>query len=375
MKKLLLLFVLGSAASANAQLVIDQSDFATIGDIITFGADADVSDLVLDLGASGSGQTFDISALRTNNLFDVGFYAPSTVQGGLDFPTADMAVDQAGGIFAFAEVGAGSVDIIGLGGDFAGQLGSPIPIVVSLVAQDPWTLFEFPASVNSPVLTDTAHFEGKFLATGLVPAQYSSFWNPDSIQVKRMVYYRAEVVGDGMLNDVLGGTHNVLKMNVVETNIDTIWGWTASGGWARPNPIVEGLLGVPSNETVYRTRFISKELGYYVADITTLADGTPVSATHKSGQSQCCTGVEEIIASGQNVLYPNPTNGTIRVRTGGDIYQLNIMDMSGKLLQMERLTVDGQTVELNNLANGLYVYQMINEAGNVANTGRMSVIK
>ncbi|MCF8465703.1 MAG: T9SS type A sorting domain-containing protein [Flavobacteriales bacterium] len=375
MKKLLPLFVLGSVASVNAQVVITQADFPAAGTTITFGDDADTDGLVLDLGSTGASQTFDVSALETDALFDVGFYDPSTVQGGSDFPTADLAVDQVGGIYAFAEVGAGAVDIIGLGGDFAGQLGSPIPIVVSLVAQDPWTLFEFPASLSSPVLTDTAHFEGKFLSTGLVPAQFSSFWNPDSIQVKRIVYYEAEVVGDGMLTDVLGGSHNVLKMQVVETNIDTIWGWTAADGWARPNSIVEGLIGVPSNETVYRTRFISKELGYYVADITTLANGTPVSATHKSGQSECCTGVEEIVAAGQNVLYPNPTNGNIRVRTGGDIYQLNIMDMSGKLLRMERLTVDGQTVELNGLANGLYVYQMLDEAGNVAHTGRMSVIK
>nr|MBP9152450.1 T9SS type A sorting domain-containing protein [Flavobacteriales bacterium] len=110
---------------------------------------------------------------------------------------------------------------------------------------------------------------------------------------------------------------------------------------------------------------------------TTSSTGTPISGTFVSNQSQCCstTGVEEIIAAGQNVLYPNPTNGTIRLRTGGDIYQLNIMDMSGKLLQMERLTIDGQTVELNGLANGLYVYQMIDEAGKVAHTGRMSVIK
>jgi hypothetical protein len=51
------------------------------------------------------------------------------------------------------------------------------------------------------------------------------------------------------------------------------------------------------------------------------------------------------------------------------------MDMSGKLLQSEQLTIDGQTVELNGLANGLYVYQMLDEADKIAHTGRFSVIK
>ncbi len=375
MKKLIPFFVLGAVVSAQGQVVIDQADFPTAGTTITFGDDADVTNLTLDVGTTGASQSFDLSNLQTDAVFDVGFYAPGSVTGGSDFPSADLAVDQVGGIFAFAEVNSGSVDIIGLGGDFAGQLGSPIPIVASLAAEDPWTLFEFPASLSAPILMDTAHFQGKFYSDGLVPAQFSSFWDPDSVEVKRVVYYEAEVVADGSLTDALGATHNVLKMNVIETNIDTIWGWTASDGWERPPSFVEGLIGVPSNETVYRTRFISKELGYYVVDITTEMNGTPISATHKSDQSECCTGVEEIVAAGQNVLYPNPTSDFVRVRTGGDIYEFNVLDMSGKLLRSELLTVDGQTVELNGLANGLYVYQMLDEAGKLAHTGRLSIIK
>ena len=375
MKKLLPLFVLGTVASASAQVVIDQSDFPTVGTTITFGNDNDCSTVSLGITATGGVQTYDVASLETDDLFDVGFYDPTTVDGGSDFPSADLAVDQIGGIYAFAELNSGSVDIIGLGGDFAGQLGSPIPIVVSLVAENPWTLFEFPASVNSPVLMDTAIFEGKFFSDGLVPAQFSAFWDPDSVQVKRVIYYEVEVTGDGTLTDALGGAHNVIKTNVIETSIDTIWGWTASGGWARPPALVEGLIGVPSNATIYRTRFISKELGYYVTDITTEANGTPISASHVSDQSECCTGVEEIVAAGQNVLYPNPTNDFIRVRTGGDIYEFNVFDMSGKLLMSELLTVDGQTVSVDGLSTGLYIFQMVDESGKVAHTSRLSVLK
>ncbi|MGB1318247.1 MAG: T9SS type A sorting domain-containing protein [Flavobacteriales bacterium] len=375
MKKLIPLFVLGTVASASAQVVVDQADFATIGTVITFGDDEDVTNLTLDMGTTGGGQTFDFSNLETDGLTNIEFYDPTTVTGGPDFPSADMAVDQIGGIFAFAEVAASEVNIIGLGGDFGGQLGSPIPIVVSLEAQDPWTLFEFPASIASPILTDTALFEGKFDSDGLVPAPFNLLWDPDSVHVKRTVHYRAEIDADGTLIEPTGGSHNVIRMNVIETNIDTIWGWTSSGGWERPPALVEGQIGVPSNETVFRMRYISKELGYYVADITLDVSGAPVSATFVSNAAQCCTGIEEVVAAGQNVLYPNPTSDNIRIRTGGDIYQLNIMDVSGKLLQTERLTVDGQTVELSGLSNGLYVYQMLDEAGKVAHTGRLSVIK
>ena len=375
MKKLIPFFVFGTIASANAQIVIDESDFPTAGTTITYGRDGDVTDLTLDLGTTGAGQTFDLSNFNTDEIFDVGFYDPATVTGGSDFPTADLAVDQIGGIFAFSEVNSGAVDIIGLGGDFGAQLGSPIPIEVSLIAENPWTLFEFPSSVSSPVLTDTALFDGKFFSDGLVPQEFTAFWDPDSVQVKRVIYYEAEVVGDGQLTDVLGTTHDVLKVNVVETNIDTLWGWTQANGWQRPPSFVEGLIGVPSNITIYRTRFISKDLGYYVADVTTEMNGDPIEATFVSDQSQCCTSVEEVVARGENVLYPNPTNDFVRVRTGGDIYEFNVFDMTGKLLVSELLTMDKQAVNLEGLSTGLYIFQMVDEAGKIAHTSRLSVVK
>ncbi|MBL4586455.1 MAG: T9SS type A sorting domain-containing protein, partial [Flavobacteriales bacterium] len=155
---------------------------------------------------------------------------------------------------------------------------------------------------------------------------------------------------------------------------DTIWGWTQQDGWERPDGFVEGILGVATVETVYRKRYVGKEVGYYVVDVTTDASGNALSATFISDLTQCCTGIEEVIAADGNVLFPNPTNGSVQVRTGGDIYQLEIMDMSGKLLQSTQLTVDGQTVQLDGLASGLYIYRMIEENGNVAHTGRLSYI-
>ncbi|MCF8278345.1 MAG: T9SS type A sorting domain-containing protein [Flavobacteriales bacterium] len=375
MKKLLPLFILGTVASANAQVIIDEVDFPQAGESFTFGTDLDVSNLSISLGTTGAGQTFDFSMLQTDSLFQVGFYDPTTVTGGSDFPTADMAVDQSGA-YGFVEVNSGSVDVIGLGGDLGPQLGSPVPLVLGIPATNPWTIFTFPSMLGT-AFTDTAVFDQKVLATGLLPAQIGLVWNPapDSVRIKRTIYMQSVMDGEGTLTNPLDDLHNVLRMNVVETAIDTLWGWTASGGWALPPALVQGFVGLPSNTTTYRMRYLSEELGYYVVEFLTDVTGAPLSATFVSDNSECCTGVEEIVASGQNVLYPNPTNGNIRVRTGGDLYQLNIMDMSGKLLQSTLLTVDGQTVELNGLATGLYVYQMVTEAGNIAHTGRVSVIK
>jgi len=375
MKKLIPFFVFGTIASANAQVVIEESDFPVAGDTITYGDDGDVSNLTLDMGANGSGQTFDFSNLETDELFDVGFYDPQDVTGGADFPTAVLAVDQIEGIYGFASISSGSVDIIGLGGDFAEGFGLNGQFVLSLPADDPWTIFEFPASVDSDALIDTAYFQGKF-ESSVLPQEVADFLpqGTDSVQVKRAIYFQSEIVGDGQLTDPLGTTHQVVKMEVVEANEDSIFTRT-NGVWQPVDPFLASLAGIELSSTVYRTRFISKGLGYYVVDVTTESNGTPVSATFVSNESQCCAGVEDIIAAGQNVIYPNPTNDFVRVRTGGDIYEFNIYDMTGKLHVSELLTMDNQAVNLEGLSTGLYIFQMVDEAGKVAHTSRLSVVK
>ena len=381
MKKLIPFFVLGTIASANAQVEIVQADFATVGDTITFGDQSSgVDTLGIDLGSTGSGLTFNFSSLQTESLFEVGFYDPAGVDGGADFPTADVAVDQIGGIYGFTTINSGSVDIIGLGGDFGPQLGIPTSAILSLPATDPWTLFEFPASTSSPVLLDTAVFQGRFPTGDLLPEAVSFVWpDLDSVWVKRTIYYEADIVADGVLTDPLDNTHNVIKVNVIENSLDSILGRDSiTGIWEDPpSALLESIAGIviPSNDTVYRTRYISKELGYYVVDLTTDENGVPESATFVSDASQCCVGVEELVSRGQTVLYPNPTNDFVRVRTGGDIYEFNVYDMTGKLHVSELLTMDNQAVRLEGLANGLYIYQMIDQAGKVAHTSRLSVIK
>jgi hypothetical protein len=371
MKKLLLLFVMGTVASAHSQ-TIDAEDFPSQGDVpFTFGSDADVSNLTLDLGTTGAGQTYDFSSLETDELIVVGFYDPSTVTNGADFPEADMAVDQSGA-YGFIDTTSNKVEVIGLGGDLGPLLGSPIALELSIPATNPWTIFTFPSSLGT-AFADTAVFQAKVESSGLVPAPFNLAWDPDSVEVKRVVYIESLMDASGTLTNPLGETHSVLRMTLREITIDSIWGYNADipNDWS-PSP---SLLGFPRVDTVYRTRFLSEELGYYVVEFETAENGVPESSAFISNASQCCTSIEEVVASGQTVLYPNPTSDNIRIRTGGDIYQLNIMDMSGKLLQSEQLTIDGQTVELNGLANGLYVYQMLDEAGKMAHTGRFSVIK
>jgi hypothetical protein len=370
MEKLLPLLFIVFAFSSYGQIVVSVEDFPTAGTTFWM-ADDDELESGVDVGtASSTPQTWDFSMLITDTLYEIEFHDPATVDPNNDFPGADIALDQFGG-YAFADISTNDVQIIGLTADFGAALGLPIPFEAAVNADDSWKIFEFPSSVGVSY-EDTAVFDFKFDSDGLVPFPYNLAWDPDSIRVLRTYYSEAEIDAEGTLVDVLTATHNVLRQSVLETSIDSVWGYV-SGSW-NPAPNFPGVFDNPQISVDTSFRFIGQELGYIVVEVTMNGDGTPKNATFMSDPSECCSGVEEIVAAGANVLYPNPATDRIQIRTRGDIYELRIMDMSGKLLITDRLTVDGQIVDLNRLASGLYFYQMINEYGKLAHTGRFSLV-
>ena len=375
MKKLIPLSLLGLlSVSANAQIIIDESDFPTAGTSLLFGEDAEITGISVNVGtASSTPQTWDFSMLLTDTLITTAFYDPTTVQGGSEFPNSDLAVDQFGG-YAFAEVSAGSVQILGLAADFGALLGLPVPFQAVIPAQDPWTIFTFPSQVGTEY-DDIAIFDTKFLSTGLVPSPINIVFNPDSVRFKRHITTTSLIDAEGTLTDQLGGTHQVLRQNFLETTVDTIWGYSNTTQQWTLAPNVPGFFPNPSISEFARLRYISKDLGYFVVQITLDDQGNPASSTHISNESQCCTSVEEIIALGQNVVYPNPTNDVLRVRTGGDVYTFDILDLSGRTVASHALTYDGQSVDVSNLTSGLYVYRMVTTDGRIAHTGRVSVVR
>jgi hypothetical protein len=375
MRKFLPLAILGlTATSAQAQLVIDESDFPTPGVTLKLGEDEDITGLGVNIGtASATPQTWDFTMLETDTLYETSFYDPATIAGNEDFPGADLAVDQFGG-YAFAEVSSGSVEILGLAADFAAVLGLPVSFPASIPAVDPWTIFTFPSSVGTSY-TDTAIFDAKFFSTGLVPSPINALFNPDSVRFKRHISTTSVIDAEGTLTDQLGTAHQVLRQNFIETTVDTIWGWRESTGQWTLAPNVPGFFPNPSVSSFTRLRYISKDLGYFVVQITLDENGNPASSTHVSNESQCCTNVEEVVARGENVVYPNPTADILRVRTGGEPYTFEMLDLSGRMVSSHALTYDGRAVDVSSLNSGLYIYRMISMDGRVAHTGRVSVVK
>ncbi len=77
-----------------------------------------------------------------------------------------------------------------------------------------------------------------------------------------------------------------------------------------------------------------------------------------------CTGLDEknTILGSINVM-PNPTNGIINVVLTGktESTYFEVMDVTGKVVLSQRLTQLNSVIDATNLANGLYVYKIVND--------------
>jgi len=71
--------------------------------------------------------------------------------------------------------------------------------------------------------------------------------------------------------------------------------------------------------------------------------------------------VNELDFANWNV-YPNPTQGTITVRSDIEIDQIRVMDISGKEVLTKTLQGSQTTLELSYLGSGVYLIEVVSDA-------------
>jgi hypothetical protein len=92
------------------------------------------------------------------------------------------------------------------------------------------------------------------------------------------------------------------------------------------------------------------------------------------------TGIQEINNNNAIALYPNPNNGSFTIsnlhpaRAGG-IYDLRIRDITGRTIYSQRLADNTNQIYLpDNICNGIYFWELINNCGILAN-GKLGIMK
>jgi hypothetical protein len=104
--------------------------------------------------------------------------------------------------------------------------------------------------------------------------------------------------------------------------------------------------------------------------------GEPITSTDNTGSYYLTQGFQQPSAivvtavtnpTGQNTVtvYPNPVTSSIYItRDGNEQLQIQLMDMNGKIILSKALSISENQMDLNTLANGMYllkIYDMQNQ--------------
>ncbi len=90
----------------------------------------------------------------------------------------------------------------------------------------------------------------------------------------------------------------------------------------------------------------------------------------------CAVGIKENGVSDAVKVYPNPAINVLNIAVGNEeVTKAEVFDVTGK--KIGTFTFDSMKAKVNtdNLANGLYIYRLLNKSNEVINTGKFNVNK
>lgn len=89
------------------------------------------------------------------------------------------------------------------------------------------------------------------------------------------------------------------------------------------------------------------------------------------------SGIKNINRFNNISVWPNPTKGPVSVNNGSGTPNLvlNLMDVTGRVIDEERITNGINNLDLSGLAEGIYIYSLLDEQNSVVKTGKIIVQK
>jgi hypothetical protein len=86
------------------------------------------------------------------------------------------------------------------------------------------------------------------------------------------------------------------------------------------------------------------------------------------------TGIEETLSKANVSLYPNPVSDQLNIQFDNyksEVIEMDIIDITGKIIQHQQLLEKNNTVRLMNMAEGIYLVKLQN--GNISETYKIMV--
>ena len=88
-------------------------------------------------------------------------------------------------------------------------------------------------------------------------------------------------------------------------------------------------------------------------------------------------GLNDVTSAAQSLkVYPNPAKDVINFSIEGNVAKtISIMDITGRNIEVVNMTSNDTQININNYNNGIYLYQIKSEGGQVIKSGKFNVSK
>ena len=385
MKKLFFLPLLLAAGYSQAQITLDQGDFASVGDTVFLATDLSITGTALG-SASATAQTWNFASFGIEGFDTLLFVDPSTAVGGADFPSANIAL-VTGQTSTFFNKTVNNVKILGSGGAAAG-FGFSAPF------NPPYDILTFPTTTSTTISATSGFDVTEYLGIDTtVNLGGPIVVKLDSLRFKREI--ESDITFDAFGNVVLPvGTYNSLRAYNEQTTNDSIFAYlgapinafiiTMQQGWNTIDQATLDLLngfvpGLITGQTVGITEtksydWYAKNIGYRLATVEVNQSGQATRAQYLSNPSLLSIASEELLPSA--FIYPNPTTEFIALNgvSAGTQGNITVLDLNGKAVM--NTVYNGQNqISVAGLASGTYFFRFTDKQGKLVFSDKFQIVK
>lgn len=349
MKYILNLLAAIFSFSAIAQTTITSTDFIIAGDTVGVSTTADLS---IDFQTTGQNSTWDYSNLMENSqLFEIAY----------DISTAGMVVEFQFGNFAPPQYQASFYQPFdGLPLD---QLGGILPVSIesinrlTKIENDKVTYLGYSLEVDGQQVgfrsdtIETAYvfplnYGDNYSSRGYTNMDFNPVFDAQFIQYRQR---DSNVDGEGQLITPFG-TYNTIRIHHHITELDSVR--VNLGGFNQWFPI---------NRTISEYEWWDNNLKRPVLKIETegaMGSETPTRVTFLNHQ------LADLPKNSIEVaVYPNPSSDFINIQSKEIIQKINVLSSTGKIVNSFVLNSSSISIDLQDLAPGMYTLQSITQNG------------
>lgn len=368
-KSILVIFtILAVTLSLTAQITITSATFPAAGD--TLRTATDLAPAGIAITPVGGPQTWDYTSLNATTREVNAFRPAAEGSASANFPGAELVTISDVGAEVYFDVSATAFSILGISGGTG--MGGGFPVEADFRYSPPLVERRAPLNffdINQSQSDATIALPSSAIPGGVLDSLGIPTGLFDSIRI-RISVQRLEVVdGYGTLA-IPGGTYDVLRQKRTDyttTGVDvhTFLGWVDVA-------TIIGMDLFPADTTI-AFEFLSNTAKEPIAVVTVDSTGTnAVQVDYKDN------GIIEAInpvtgATTSITVSPNPvTNEAIfsLINMLPGQYTLRVFDTNGQLIMVKPLSSERETVSMQSLSAGMYLYQVVDTKGQVMNTGR-----